>query len=74
MPYGYWISEDSFNRVERARSASLLLSSVGEGIGEFAALPFDAVAASAAYVHEDLVAVVANAKHSSQLETDDDAA
>lgn len=73
VPYGYWISEDSFNRVERARSASLLLSSVGEGIGESAALSFDAVAASAAYVHEDLAAVVASARHSSQLEADDDA-
>ncbi|AIL10188.1 hypothetical protein U0039_00175 [Stenotrophomonas maltophilia] len=74
MPYGYWISEDSFNRVERARSASLLLSSVGEGIGESVALSFDAVAASAAYVHEDLAAVVASARHSSQMEADDDAA
>lgn len=70
MPYGYWISEDSFNRVERARSAALLLASVDARM----AVPFDAVAFSAAYVHEDLVAVVANAKHSSQLGTDDDAA
>ncbi len=70
MPYGYWISEDSFNRVERARSAALLLASVDERM----AVPFEAVAFSAAYVHEDLVTVVANAKHSSQLETDDDAA
>lgn len=74
MPYGYWISEDSFNRVERARSAALLLSSVGEGIGESVALSFDAVAACAAYVHEDLAAVVASARHSSQMEADDDAA
>ncbi|MGY5953363.1 hypothetical protein [Stenotrophomonas pavanii] len=74
MPFGYWISEESFNRVERARSAALLLSSVGEGIGESVALSFDAVAASAAYVHEDLAAVVACARHSSQLEADDDAA
>ncbi|WP_423170936.1 hypothetical protein [Stenotrophomonas maltophilia group sp. CASM26] len=74
MPYGYWVSEDAFNRLERARSASLLLSSVGEGIGESVALSFDAVAASAAYVHEDLAAVVASARHSSQLEADDDAA
>ncbi len=70
MPYGYWISEDSFNRVERARSAALLLASVDERM----AVPFDAVAFSAAYVHEDLAAVVASAKHSSQLEADHDAA
>ncbi|HEL4771893.1 hypothetical protein EIELFIGP_03835 [Stenotrophomonas maltophilia] len=70
MPYGYWISEESFNRVERARSAALLLASVDERM----AVPFDAVAFSAAYVHEDLAAVVASAKHSSQLEADHDAA
>lgn len=70
MPYGYWISEDSFNRVERARSAALLLASVDERM----AVPFDAVAFSAAYVHEDLAAVVANARHSSQMEADNDAA
>lgn len=70
MPYGYWISEDSFNRVERARSAALLLASVDERM----AVPFDAIAFSAAYVHEDLAAVVASAKHSSQLEARDDAA
>lgn len=70
MPYGYWISEDSFNRVERARSAALLLASVDERM----AVPFDAVAFSAAYVHEDLAAVVANARHSNQMEADDDAA
>lgn len=70
VPFGYWISEDSFNRVERARSAALLLASVDERM----AVPFDAVAFSAAYVHEDLAAVVASAKHSSQLEADDDAA
>ena len=70
MPYGYWISEDSFNRVERARSAALLLARVDERM----AVPFDAIAFSAAYVHEDLAAVVASAKHSSQLEARDDAA
>ncbi|OBU53746.1 hypothetical protein [Stenotrophomonas maltophilia] len=70
MPYGYWISEDSFNRLERARSAALLLASVDERM----AVPFDAVAFSAAYVHEDLATVVAGAKHRSQLEADDDAA
>ncbi len=70
MPFGYWISEDSFNRLERARSAALLLASVDERM----AVPFDAVAFSAAYVHEDLTTVVASAKHRSQLEADDDAA
>lgn len=70
MPFGYWISEDSFNRLERARSAALLLASVDERM----AVPFDAVAFSAAYVHEDLATVVASAKHGSQLEADDDAA
>lgn len=70
MPFGYWISEDSFNRLERARSAALLLASVDERM----AVPFDAVAFSAAYVHEDLATVVASAKHRSQLEADDDAA
>lgn len=70
MPYGYWISEDSFNRVERARSAALLLASVDERM----AVPFDTIAFSAAYVHEDLATVVASAKHSSQLEARDDAA
>lgn len=70
MPYGYWISEESFNRLERACSAALLLASVDERM----AVPFDAVAYSADYVHEDLAAVVANARHSSQLEADDGAA
>lgn len=70
MPFGYWISEDSFNRLERARSAALLLASVDERM----AVPFDAVAFSAAYVHEDLATVVASAKHRNQLEADDDAA
>jgi len=70
MPFGYWISEDSFNRLERACSAALLLASVDERM----AVPFDAVAFSAAYVHEDLATVVASAKHRSQLEADDDAA
>ena len=70
MPFGYWISEDSFNRLERACSAALLLASVDERM----AVPFDAVAFSAAYVHEDLATVVASAKHSSQLEARDDAA
>lgn len=67
MPFGYWMSEDSFNRLERACSAALLLGSMGAGIGESMAIPFDAVAASANYVHEDLAAVVAGATHSSQL-------
>jgi hypothetical protein len=70
MPYGYWISEDSFNRVERARSAALLLASVDERV----AVPFDAVAAGATYVHDDLAAVVASAKHSSELEAHNGAA
>ncbi|AWH45410.1 hypothetical protein [Stenotrophomonas sp. ZAC14A_NAIMI4_1] len=69
VPLGYWISEEDFNRVERACAAALLLSSVDERMG----LPLDAVAFSAAYVHEDLAAVLAGVKHSSQMETDDDA-
>ncbi|MFK3844650.1 hypothetical protein [Stenotrophomonas sp. NPDC078853] len=68
MRFGYWISEDSFNRLERARSAALLLASVDDRM----AVPFDAVAASAAYVYDDLAAAVANATHSSQLEGDDE--
>lgn len=67
MPFGYWMSEDSFNRLERACSAALLLGSLGGGIGESMAISFDAVAASANYVHEDLSAVVADAIHSSEL-------
>jgi hypothetical protein len=70
MPFGYWISEEGFNRLERARSAALLLASVEERM----AIPFDAVAASAAYVHDDLVAVVDNARHSSDMEADDEPA
>lgn len=73
MPFGYWMSEDSFNRLERACSAALLLGSIGAGIGESMAIPFDAVAASANYVHEDLAAVVADATHTSDLEAGHDA-
>lgn len=73
MPFGYWMSEDSFNRLERACSAALLLGSIGAGIGESMAIPFDAVAASANYVHEDLAAVVADATHSSDLDAGHDA-
>jgi hypothetical protein len=61
------MSEESFNRLERACSAALLLGSMGAGIGESMAISFDAVAASANYVHEDLAAVVADATHSSEL-------
>ncbi|MDN8662396.1 hypothetical protein [Stenotrophomonas indicatrix] len=67
LPFGYWISEDAFNRLERARSASMLLSSVGEGIGESMALPFDAVAAGVAYVYDDLDAVVSEATLTTRL-------
>ncbi len=67
MPLGYWVSEESYNRLERARSAALLLASMGEGIGENMAIPFDSIAASASYVHEDLAAVVADAMHSSKM-------
>jgi len=73
IPFGYWISEDSFNRLERACSAALLLGSIGAGIGESMAIPFDAVAASANYVHEDLTAVVADATHTSDLDAGHDA-
>ncbi|MDX3936374.1 hypothetical protein [Stenotrophomonas sp.] len=73
MPFGYWMSEDSFNRLERACSAALLLGSIGAGIGESMAIPFDAVAASANYVHEDLAAVVADATHTSDLDAGHDA-
>lgn len=73
MPFGYWMSEDSFNRLERACSAALLLGSIGAGIGESMAIPFDAVAASANYVHEDLAAVVAGATHTSDLDAGHDA-
>lgn len=70
MPFGYWISEEGFNRLERARSAAMLLASVEERM----AVPFDAFAASAAYVHDDLAAVVGSARHSSDMEADDDPA
>lgn len=70
MPFGYWISEDSFNRLERAQSAALLLTSVDERT----AVPFASMAAVAAYVHDDLATVVASARHSIELEADDDAA
>lgn len=72
MPYGYWVSEESYNRLERACSAALLIGSMGEGIGESMAIPFGAVAATADYVHEDLAAVVAEAIHSSQLPVHDE--
>lgn len=72
MPFGYWMSEESFNRLERACSAALLLGSMGAGIGESMAIPFDAVAASANYVHQDLAAVVADATHSSELAVRDE--
>lgn len=73
IPFGYWMSEDSFNRLERACSAAMLLGSIGAGIGESMAIPFDAVAASANYVHEDLAAVVAGATHTSDLDAGHDA-
>ncbi|WP_282296169.1 hypothetical protein [Stenotrophomonas sp. PS02289] len=69
MPHGYWISEDCLNRIERARSAALLLSCLDERIG----VSLEAVAAGIAYLHDDLAAVVDNAKHSSELGGDDEA-
>lgn len=72
LPFGYWLSEESFNRIERACSASHLLSSMGDGMGERMAVSFDAVAASAAYIHEDLAAAVANATHTTKLGGDDE--
>lgn len=72
IPFGYWMSEESFNRLQRACSAAMLLSSMGEGIGESMAVSFDAVAASAQYVHEDLAAVLEDATHSSKLAGDDE--
>lgn len=68
MPHGYWIGEDSFNRLERARSAALLLSCLDERT----VVSFEAVAAGIAYVHDDLAAVVDNARHSSELGNDDE--
>lgn len=69
VPHGYWISEDSFNRIERARSAALLLSCLDERT----VVSLEAVAAGIAYLHDDLAAVVDNATHSSELEDGDDA-
>lgn len=74
MPLGYWMSEDAYNRLERACSAALLLSSMGEGIGESMAISFDSVAASAAYVYDDLAAVVSEATHSSGFKAFDESA
>ncbi len=68
MPHGYWISEDSFNRIERARSAALLLSCLdGRTV-----VSLEAIAAGVAYVHDDLAAVADNARHSSELGDDDE--
>lgn len=72
LPFGYWMSEESFNRIERACSASHLLSSMGDGVGERMAVSFDAVAASVAYVHEDLAAALAGATHTTKLGGDDE--
>jgi len=69
-PFGYLLSEDSFNRLERARDASMLLASVGEGNGERMAISYGALAASAAYVFDDLAAAVAEARLTSELDAD----
>ncbi|WP_312320425.1 hypothetical protein [Stenotrophomonas sp.] len=69
LPQGsYLLSEDGFNRLERARDAAMLLASVGDGNGERMAITYDALAASAAYVFDDLAAAVANAQHASELD------
>ena len=46
----------------------MLLASVGDGNGERMAITYDALAASAAYVFDDLAAAVANAQHASELD------
>ncbi|NIK64381.1 hypothetical protein [Xanthomonas cannabis] len=72
LPFGYWMSEDSYNRLRRARSTALMLSGMGDGIGERIALSFDSMAASANYVHDDLAAVLKEATHSTELVIDDE--
>jgi len=69
-PFGYVLSEDSFNRLERARDAAMLLASMGEGNGERMAISYGALAASAAYIFDDLAAAVADARHTSELDAD----
>ena len=67
LPFGYWLSEDSFNCIERAASAIDLLACISDDMP----VNFDAVASTAGYIHDGLKAVVADARHTSQLGRDD---
>ncbi|WNH48302.1 hypothetical protein PDM28_16790 [Stenotrophomonas aracearum] len=58
---GYWLTEEAFNRLERARDAASLIASVGEGTGDRTGISFDAIAAIGAYVHEDISRAIADA-------------
>jgi len=65
---GYWITEDAFNRLQRARDAASLVASLGEGTGERMGISFDAIAAVGAYVQEDIAQGIADAVHSTTLD------
>ncbi|AVQ08443.1 TPA: hypothetical protein HH295_16170 [Xanthomonas vasicola pv. zeae] len=71
LPFGYWMSEDSYNRLRRARWTALMLSGMGDGMAERMALSFESMAASTLYIHEDLAAVMNDATHSTELVADD---
>lgn len=62
----YRISEEAFNRLERACAAASLLSSLGEGTGERMGISFEAIAATSSYIHEDISSALLDCSYSIQ--------
>lgn len=62
----YRITEEAFNRLQRACAAASLLSSVGEGTGERMGISFEAIAATSSYIHEDISSALLDATHSTE--------
>jgi len=62
------MTEEAFNRLERARHAASLIASVGEGMGERMGISLEAIAAIGAYVQEDIARAIADAAHATTLE------
>jgi len=62
------MTEEGFNRLERALAAASLLASLGEGTGERMAVSFDAIAAIGAYVQEDIARAMADSAHTKTLD------
>ena len=60
----YRITEEAFNRLQRACAAASLLSSIGEGTGERMGISFEAIAATSSYIHEDISSALSDSTFS----------